>query len=398
MGPLVPEVIGNELNFVVALFIGIAFGFVLEQAGFSTSKKLVGLFYGYDFTVLRVFFTAGVTAMLGVIALNHFGLIDINLIYVNPTFLWSAIVGGLIMGLGFVIGGFCPGTSVCAAAIGKIDAMVFIVGSFFGVLIFAEGYPLFEGLYKAANWGSPRMFETLGMSQSIFAFLLVFVAVGAFWITTLIENKINGKSNPEFHPVKLYVGLTGLAVIIGLSAFILPDRREEFINKVADNNFIEASPVKIMTCDELAFRLIDDDPDLQIIDVRTQKEFNDMSLPKSTNFTLQNLFEKDANKLLSIKHKKNVFIDDDEIGSRRAVVLAGDLGYKNIYALAGGLNKFKADILNSKLPDVIKTTEEADTYRFRTKASQEIPVLIKENKLKKAGVEKKQVKRIVGGC
>lgn len=123
-----------------------------------------------------------------------------------------------------------------------------------------------------------------------------------------------------------------------------------------------------------------------------------MSLPKSTNFTLQNLFEKDANKLLSIKHKKNVFIDDDEIGSRRAVVLAGDLGYKNIYALAGGLNKFKADILNSKLPDVIKTTEEADTYRFRTKASQEIPVLIKENKLKKAGVEKKQVKRIVGGC
>ena len=56
MGPLVPDIIGNELNLVAALFIGIAFGFILEQAGFSTSKKLVGLFYGYDFTVLRVFF------------------------------------------------------------------------------------------------------------------------------------------------------------------------------------------------------------------------------------------------------------------------------------------------------------------------------------------------------
>ena len=56
MGPLVPDIIGNELNLVVALLIGIAFGFILEQAGFSTSKKLVGLFYGYDFTVLRVFF------------------------------------------------------------------------------------------------------------------------------------------------------------------------------------------------------------------------------------------------------------------------------------------------------------------------------------------------------
>ena len=86
--------------------------------------------------------------MLGVIVLGHFGLLDISLIYINPTFLWSAIVGGLIMGLGFVIGGFCPGTSVCAAAIGKIDAMIFILGSFIGVLIFAEGYPIFENFIK----------------------------------------------------------------------------------------------------------------------------------------------------------------------------------------------------------------------------------------------------------
>ena len=125
MGPLVPDVIGNELNYIIAIFIGMAFGFVLEQAGFSSSKKLVGLFYGYDFTVLRVFFTAGVTAMMGVLLFSHFGLLDLSLIYINPTFLWSALVGGIIMGLGFVIGGFCPGTSVCAAAIGKIDGMFF---------------------------------------------------------------------------------------------------------------------------------------------------------------------------------------------------------------------------------------------------------------------------------
>ena len=92
MGPLVPDVISNNLNLIVALIIGISFGAILEQAGFSTSKKLVGLFYGYDFTVLRVFFTAGIVAMIGVMAFAHFGLIDINLIYINPTFLWSAIV------------------------------------------------------------------------------------------------------------------------------------------------------------------------------------------------------------------------------------------------------------------------------------------------------------------
>ncbi len=398
MGPLVPDVIGNELNYVVALFVGIGFGFVLEQAGFSTSKKLVGLFYGYDFTVLRVFFTAGVTAMIGIIAMNHFGLIDINLVYVNPTFLWSAVVGGLIMGLGFVIGGYCPGTSVCAAAIGKIDAMIFVAGSFLGVFVFAEGYPLFEGLYKAANWGSPRLFETFGVSQSLVAFLLIIVAVGAFWMTTLIENKVNGKPNPEFKPVKLYVGLTSIAIIIGLSAFILPDRKEELINKVSDNNYVESRYVKIITSDELAFRLIDDDPDLQIFDMRTKKEFGEISLPKSTNLTLQNLFEKDANNLLSLKHKKNVFIGNNEIDSKRATVLADELGFTNIYALKGGLNSFKNDILNLKSPEANPSRREADTYRFRTKASQVIPVLIKENKLKQAGSKKKQTKRVIGGC
>ena len=39
MGPLVPEIIGNDLNFIVALVIGIAFGAILEQAGFSTSRS-----------------------------------------------------------------------------------------------------------------------------------------------------------------------------------------------------------------------------------------------------------------------------------------------------------------------------------------------------------------------
>ena len=167
MGPLVPDIISNNLNLVAALLIGGLFGMILEQAGFSSTRKLVGLFYGYDFTVLRVFFTAGVTAMLGVITLDHFGLLDMSLVYINPTFLWSAIVGGLIMGLGFVLGGFCPGTAFCAAAIGKLDAMVFIGGAVLGWFFFAEAYPLFEGLYKAANWGSPQIFETLHISQGL---------------------------------------------------------------------------------------------------------------------------------------------------------------------------------------------------------------------------------------
>ena len=402
MGPLVPDVIGTGLNFVIAIFIGMAFGFILEQAGFSTSKKLVGLFYGYDFTVLRVFFTAGVTAMLGVIALGHFGLLDLSLIYINPTFLWPAIIGGLIMGLGFVIGGFCPGTSVCAAAIGKIDAMIFVGGVFLGVFSFAEGYPMFEAFYKSSPMGNVTFFSVLGVSQGLFAFLLTFIAVAAFWITTFIENKVNGKPNPEFNSKPLYYGLTMIAIVIGLSAFAMPDRKESMIAEVSNVNYVNSFNVKSMTPDELAFRIMYDNSNLQIFDLRDAKQFAALSLPNSTSLTINNLFDKDVAKLLSIKHMENVFIADNESIEKEAAVIAITLGYKDVTFLKGGFGKFNSEILNYKAPDDLsKITDRwvLDTYRFRADATKQLPILIKENKDKQSkNVVKKVKKRVLGGC
>jgi hypothetical protein len=398
MGPLVPEIIGNELNFVVALFVGIAFGFVLEQAGFSTSKKLVGLFYGYDFTVLRVFFTAGVTAMIGVIAMGHFGMLDLSLIYINPTFLYSALVGGLIMGLGFVIGGFCPGTGICSAAIGKIDAMIFVVGLFIGVLVFAEGYPIWENLYKAENWGSPRIFELLGMSQSLFAFLLMLMAVGAFWAVTFVEKKVNGIPGEEFNMKKIYYGLTGIALVIGLSAFILPDRKDAIMDKLTNDNYIKSFEIKSMSIDELTFRLMDDDKKLQIFDLRPENDFKELSLPKSANISLNNIFEKDILTKLSIKGMRNVFIADDEASAKKGAVIAAGLGYENVRVLKGGMNLLKEEILNFSPQKSIKGEKISDTERFRTKANKVLPILISENKIRQSAQPVKKAKRIIGGC
>ena len=396
MGPLVPDIIGNELNFIVALFIGILFGVILEQAGFSTSKKLVGLFYGYDFTVLRVFFTAGVVAMIGVIAMDHFGILDISLIYINPTFLSSAIVGGLIMGLGFVIGGFCPGTSVCAAAIGKIDAMIFIAGSAIGVLIFAEGYPLFEGLYKAQDWGSPRIFETLGMSQSLFAFLLTAVALGAFFMVSIIENKVNGIKKEPIRFTPYYAGLAAIGAIIALSAFVLPERKPALLEKADDPAFISSFQIPEMTVDEFAFRLMDDDNKMQVIDFRPAAEYEKYSMPKSFSLTVDNLFEKEPNKTLSLRHKINVILANDEQTEKRIAVIAKELGYDNVRVLQGGLTAFKDQIINFKQTREPANKQEADQIRFRTEASQKLPVLIANSK--GHGPVKKTIKRVVGGC
>lgn len=191
IGPLIPMgYIGQGWDLVIALLIGMAFGYVLESAGFSSSRKLAGVFYGYDFTVLRVFFTAAVTAMMGLLYFGYMGWIDLNMIYINETFLWAALVGGLIMGAGFIMGGFCPGTSMCAVAIGKIDAMVFTGGMFIGIFIFSEAYPLIENVYEGYDMGPVKVYDFLGLSSGVFALLLVVVALVAFIIARIIQNKV----------------------------------------------------------------------------------------------------------------------------------------------------------------------------------------------------------------
>ena len=101
MGPLTYfGEISTEWNYVIALFIGMAFGYIMEASGFSSSRKLVGVFYGYDFSVARVFLTATIVAAIGLLYMGYFGWIDYDVLYVHPTFIYSAAIGGVIMGIG----------------------------------------------------------------------------------------------------------------------------------------------------------------------------------------------------------------------------------------------------------------------------------------------------------
>jgi uncharacterized membrane protein YedE/YeeE len=190
MGPIIPLFeISQEINLLIAFLIGLGFGFALEQAGFSSSRKLAGMFYGYDITVLKVFFTAAITAMLGLLFMNYLGMIDMSIVYVNDYYMASAIIGGVIMGAGFIIGGFCPGTSVCAAAIGKIDAMYFIGGSFIGMLLFGQTYPVWEKLHNSQHLGSIKLSDTIGVSDGILGLIVIVAAVMMFWLGEMAEKK-----------------------------------------------------------------------------------------------------------------------------------------------------------------------------------------------------------------
>ena len=191
IGPIISSgLVSPAWDNIFAVILGMGFGFALESSGFSSSRKIIGTFFGYDFVVVKVFFTAALVASLGLLYLSYFGLIDYSLLYIQPTYMTSAIVGGIIMGVGFAMGGFCPGTSVCAAAVGRIDGLVFFGGMFIGVFLFSEAFPIFEKMYYSGAQG-PKMINTIfGISPELFTFILVLMAIGMFYGANWVQGKV----------------------------------------------------------------------------------------------------------------------------------------------------------------------------------------------------------------
>lgn len=191
MGPLIPNgIIAEGWDFVIAILLGVAFGFILEATGFSSSRNITGVFYGYNFVVLRVFFTALIVAMVGLLYFDYFGWLDLAKIFILPTYTTSMIVGGVIMGAGFILGGFCPGTSFAAIAIGKLDALVFTVGLYIGIFLFAESFPLFEDFYNSGFMGNVTLTDVTGIPAKWFAIAFTVVALTAFWLTMFVEKRV----------------------------------------------------------------------------------------------------------------------------------------------------------------------------------------------------------------
>ena len=191
MGPLIPyNIVPDSWNNLFALLLGMAFGFVLEASGFSSSRKIMGTFFGYDFVVLRVFFTATITAMIGILYLDYIGWLDFSMLYIQPTYVTSAIIGGVVMGLGFALGGYCPGTSFCAISIGKIDAMAYTAGLLAGIFLFSEIYPLLEGIFTSNYLGNVLVPESLGISNRLFMFLVSIAAVMMFFLATIVQRRV----------------------------------------------------------------------------------------------------------------------------------------------------------------------------------------------------------------
>jgi len=195
MGPLLENGLIQPWMAVILGFVsGVFFGWVLESSGLANAKKISGVFYLKDFTVPKVMFTAIVTALIGVYYLDVLGLLDMSLLEFSATLVWPFIIGGIVFGMGMVTSGYCPGTTLAAAATGKIDGLVVIAGIFIGAAIHVLTRPLFEAYVYSGNLGFITLPELLSIPPGFVIAGVVFMALGAFWAIEAAERGNNSEA------------------------------------------------------------------------------------------------------------------------------------------------------------------------------------------------------------
>lgn len=181
------EQLSNTSNLFAALFIGIGFGYVLEKGGLGNAKKLIAQFLFKDLAVFKAMFTAIVTALIGVFILSTSGYLTINLITISDSYLLPQLAGGLLLGIGFAISGYCPGTTIVGMASGKIDALFSFIGLFLGTLLFAFVYDLIETFYYSTKIELNTLPQLFSVEFGTMALIVTGLAITAFYFAEQIE-------------------------------------------------------------------------------------------------------------------------------------------------------------------------------------------------------------------
>ncbi len=347
----------REAGLVVAVAIGFGFGFVLERAGFGRAQKLVAQFLGTDMTVFKVMFGAIVTAMLGAIVLSGVGLMDLRAVSAtatSATWLWPMIAGGLLLGVGFIVSGYCPGTSLVAAASGKLDGLATVVGVVAGTVVHAElmSWKAFARWMDSGFLGQVYLYDLLKLPPAVVALFVALVAVGCFVGAEKLE-RIFGKDGAPASPLapkRLVFASFGAFAAVGLATLALPRA----------TGAAPAAPARISAA-ELARRVLGEPWKVRVLDVRPMDACAAARVPGAECAPVDAL--------------KNLYLADVSPARDLVVVAQGDLAelpaevraYRGkVLALEGGFDAWKAYALAPPpAPAAGASTAELEAWRLR---------------------------------
>ncbi len=202
---------------------------------------------------------------------------------------------------------------------------------------------------------------------------------------------------------KTYLFLAALLILLGVGLVVLeghPVKDEvtprTLLREMNDNS-------RYITTDQLAKRIIDGDPSVQLIDVRDPYDFMDFALPGAKNIPLSDLLIDESNKILSQPGRDFIFYSTGDVYANQAWMLARRLGLKRLYVLKGGLNNWIKTIIQPTPPPATEPQEAFDLYNFRLGASQfftggkiEVKSVEPQDKIEFSRRKKKSA--VEGGC
>lgn len=349
------DLYGKSVAYLIYFLIGIGFGAVLEMAGFADSRRLAAQFYFRNLTVLKVMFTAIITAMVLVFLSSALGLLDYPRVYVNPTYLVPGIVGGLVMGVGFILGGFCPGTSLVALSNLKIDAVFFFLGVSAGVVAFGETADLFPAFFHSTSMGRFTLPEWLGAPTGAVVVGVVLMALFMFWGGERLEARFGGPAQyaaVRILPARLHhLGALLLLALAGVTFAIGQPTAEDRWNRAGAEihalleergAFIDPAEVLDLSQNRQV-RLL-------LLDLRSEAEYNVFHLTDARRVEPAEV----AEGLLSLEllgapaNTVTVLLANDEVRSTEAWRRLQADRVLNAYVLAGGINgwldRFRPDL------------------------------------------------------
>ncbi len=181
---------------ILAVILGTLFGFVLQKVGAGNPQRIIGMLKLKDFHLMKaILFAIGLSSLLLFVGLQ-FGLVSADHISVKSSYV-GVLVGGALLGVGWAMAGFCPGTAVVASGTGRKDALSFILGGLLGAFVFTLGYGMIKDGF---------LFNSLGGKVTL-------VATGSAKYGALLVDV----------PALAVAG--GIAVVFIVIAFLLPSRR-----------------------------------------------------------------------------------------------------------------------------------------------------------------------------
>jgi len=166
---------------ILALVLGVMFGFALNKAGLTKYHRIVNQFRLIDMTVMKFIMTALVTTALGLYPLRMLGIITFPT--VPATYIVGNLVGGLIFGVGMSLAGYCPGTMAAGAGEGKLDYLIpGLLGFITGAALFGLTYEkVFPPIYKLLNSGNVVIPDLWNVNALLAVFALGLLALVLFY-------------------------------------------------------------------------------------------------------------------------------------------------------------------------------------------------------------------------